>query len=227
MELKEQEKAEQIIQETPPEERYEDPEDWSFGNSQKTFDAEPVEGAHVQIRDMADQRRRNKRLMGISFIWFMTIAVLAIGALFAFQNRQKIVESLPGTASIYKSLGINVKTVGLEFEDPTVRQMLVNGDNTLIIEGHIVNITDETRSIPLLELSIVTKDGDVVANWVIEPPQSTLEAEGRIPYTAEYPNPPVDGVTIKYRFLDEDDLMEPVETPADIVEAPAQVEEPQ
>lgn len=217
MELKEQERAEQIIQETPPEERYEDrfddAEETGFGLADDGFGAKPVTGAHVTIRDMADQKRRNKRLMGISMIWFVTIFALAMAALWAFQNRQAIVEKYPGTATIYKAMGINVNAIGLEFEDPIVRQMMINGDNTLLIEGHIVNITDQTRDIPMLELSIVNASDEEVATWVIEPPQPTLEAAGRIKYTSEYPNPPVDMDEIEYRFLDADEMIDPVDTP--------------
>lgn len=211
MDLKVQEQAEQAIQDSPPEDRFDDTETTSFGSSVETASSTPVTGAHVQIRDMAYQRRRNRRLMGISLIWFVTISALALAALMAFQNRQKIVESYPATASIYKALGVNVNVFGLEFEDPVVRQMMVNGENRLIVNGHIVNISDKTRAIPMIELSLFSKTEEELARWIIEPPAVDLEAEGRIAYTSEYPNPPVDVETIKYEFITEDELNEPVE----------------
>ena len=208
IDLHEQQRAEQVIRETPPEELYEDSEDVGFGSSEKEFSTAPVTGAHVQIRDMADQRRRNKRLMGISMIWFVTIAVLSLGAIMAFQYRQSIVEKYPATSSIYQALGITVNAFGLEFEDPTVRNMLVNGENTLVINGHIVSISNKTEDIPMIELSIVSKSKEKLASWIIEPPQPTLEAGERISYKSEYPNPPVDGDTIEYEFVTDDAIDE-------------------
>lgn len=211
MDLKVQEQAEQVFQDTTPEERYEESETVGFSAAMDTTSPTPATGAHVQIRDMADQRRRNRRLMGISFIWFVTLAGLAIAALMAFQNRQKIVENYPATASIYKALGVNVNVFGLEFEDPMVRQMMVNGENRLVINGHVANISNKTREIPMIELSLFNKAGEELARWIIEPPAAELEADKRIAYTSEYPNPPVDVDTIKYEFITDEELNEPVE----------------
>jgi len=158
---------------------------------------------------MADQRKRNKRLMGISMVWFVTLGALVIGAILAFQNRQHIVEKYPASASIYQAMGMNVNAYGLEFEDPVIRRLPVDGVPTLVINGHIVNISDGRRDIPMLELSIVNKSKEVLASWAIEPPQPTLDAGGRIEYSSEYPNPPIEGETVEYRFLDEGEFVAP------------------
>lgn len=204
LDLKQQEKEEQRINDAPKESARSEVESSGFG-----LQTQPVTGAHVQIRDMADQRRRNRSLMGVSMIWFVTIAILAMGILYAFLNRQAIVERYNASASIYKALGINVKSIGLEFEDPTIRRLPIDGVETLVINGHIVNISDETRPIPMLELSILNKANEKLASWVIDPPQAEIEAGGRIAYTSEYQNPPVDGQEVEYRFVTEDEWVDP------------------
>ena len=208
LDLQEQEKQEQVIIDTPPEELdtvSADPElDGDYGDVRQ----QPM-GAHVQIRDMADQRRRNKSLMGVYAVWFATLAILGSMAFYAFNNRQSIVEKYPGTATIYKIFGMETNAIGLQFEDPTIRRLPVDGVETLVINGHIINITDETRPIPMLELSIVNKSEEVLASWVIEPPQSELEAKGRIPYSSEYQNPPIDGEKVLYKFLKDDEWIDP------------------
>jgi len=210
---------EQRIIDKPPEPDPEEVRETSFAGN-----AQPAVGAHVQIRDMADQRRRNRGLMGVSFIWFITLALLVIAALYAFSNRQSIVERFPASASIYKTLGINANSIGLEFEDPTIRRLPVDGVETLVINGHIVNIANERREIPMLELSIVNKSDDVLASWVIEPPQPDLKAGDRIAYSSEYQNPPVDAERVLYRFLEEGEWDEPVESDEEVTDEPADPE---
>jgi len=218
LDLKQQEAEEQHIIDTPTKQAIEEVSSTDTDyNEYDRFDAhaEPVTGAHVQIRDMVDQRRRNRSLMGVSFIWFLTIAALGIAALFAFSNRQSIVEKYPGMATIYQAFGVEVNAIGLQFDDPTIRRLPIDGVETLVINGHITNITNEDRDIPMLELSIVNKAEEVLASWVIEPPQPSLQAEGRIEYKSEYQNPPVDGERVLYRFVDEADWVDPVEATDD------------
>jgi len=220
MELKAQESEEQIIRETPIQDVEPD-----IPSTALTDTAEaPEVGAHVHIRDMADQKRRNKRLMGISMVWLLLLAALAAAAFYAVMNRQSIVEKYPKSASIYQFFGFNVNAIGLAFEEPVIRRLPVDGVNTLVVNGHIVNITNETREIPMLELSIVNGSDEVLASWAIEPPQPSLAAGGRIEYSSEYPNPPVDSDSIEYRFLtDDEEIIDPV-SPPEMVEDPVEEE---
>ncbi len=205
LDLRQQEKEEQKIIDAPAESfEPQDEVQHQFGGV-----SQPALGAHVHIRDMADQRRRNRSLMGVSFVWFVTIAILAAFAFYAFNNRQSIVEKYPGMATIYKMFGVDVNEIGLEFDDATIRRLPIDGVETLVINGHIINITDESRPIPMLELSIKNKASEELASWVIEPPQAELDAGARIPYSSEYQNPPIDGEVVTYRFLSDDEWTKP------------------
>jgi len=200
--LQDEENAQRVIQETPPEERFDSQNEVGFG-------AKPVTGAHVQIRDMADQRRRNQRLMGISALWFGTFGILFLGALLAYMFRQPIVERFPASASIYSAFNIDVKVNGLNFEDPKTRTVVLNGTPTFIVNGHIQNVSSEAREIPLIELSLVNASSETLASWVVQPSQPKLAAGERMEYVSEYPNPPVDMDTLKYRFLDGGEIVPP------------------
>ena len=202
MELKEQQRAEEIVQETP----IPAASQTSFGNlggdDGGGFEDRPVMGAHVQIRDKADQRRRNQRLMGISMVWFITLGALLAAALLGYFLRHKIVERAPAAASIYQAFGISVKEKGLDFENPKTRNVVLEGQPTLVVNGHIRNYSDKTRQVPLIELSLVNTSGEKIVSWAVQPPQETIPAGERMEYISEYPNPPVDAASLKYRFLD-------------------------
>lgn len=196
MELQEQERAEQIVQETPAEERYQAPADTSFGTK-------PVTGAHVQIRDQADARKRNRRLMGISMVWIITLGALIVAALLAFSFRQLVVERYPAAASIYQAFGVKVTSKGLDFENPKTRNVVINGEPTLVVNGYVRNHSGETRDVPMIELSLMSNDGEKLASWAVEPPQPSLEAGARLEYVSEYPNPPLEAGSLKYRFYED------------------------
>ncbi len=213
--LQDQEKAQRVIQETTPEERLEAQNNDIRDNV--GFGAKPVTGAHVQIRDMADQRRRNQRMMGISALWVSTFGLLFLGALLAYMFRQPIVERFPASASIYSAFNIDVKVNGLNFEDPKTRNVVVNGTPTFVVNGYIQNVSTEPRDIPLIELSLVNAASDTLASWVVQPTQPKLAAGERLEYVSEYPNPPVDMDTLKYRFLDEGEIVPPA-TPVETIE---------
>lgn len=203
MGLQDQEVEEQRFRETPAEER--------FDHDNARFANEPAMGAHVQIRDMADQKRRSRRLMGISLVWMITLTALIFAALLAYSFRQSIVERYPAAASIYQAFGISVKSLGLDFESPKTRNVVLDGQPTLVVNGFVRNKTAEPREVPMIELSVVNADGDKLAIWAVEPAQQILEPGGRLEYVSEYPNPPLDAASLKYRFLEEgEDLPEPI-----------------
>ncbi len=232
MELKEQQRAEEIVRETPVSAQVSVPmsDQTGFGSSSSSPSSDrasefgndvvdkPVMGAHVQIRDMADQRRRNQRLMGISMVWVITLGALIAAALLGYFLRHKIVERAPAAASIYQAFGISVKDKGLDFENPKTRNVVLDGQPTLVVNGHIRNRSAEARQVPLIELSLVNASGEKIVSWAVQPSKDMIPAGGRMEYISEYPDPPIDAASLKYRFLDDDEVvpaLNPEKTSAD------------
>ncbi len=179
---------------------------------------EPAVGAHVQIRDKADQVRRNRRLIGVSMIWFVTLGLLLIAAVLAYLFRQPIVNRVPAAASIYKAVGVPVKLAGLDFELPKTRNAEIDGVPTLLINGYIINRSSETQTVPMIELSLYDNSGQVLNVWAVEPPKPVLKSKERAEYVSQLPNPPIDAVSLKYRFLDErEGFSSPISVPPNAV----------
>ena len=160
----------------------------------------PVMGAHVHIRDRADRERRNRRLMGISMIWIVTLGILFIAAMTALAFRQAIVDRTPSASAVYKVLGLDVKLGGLDLEDPTTRNILIDGRPVLVVNGNILNNSRQIQDVPLIRLSLHDNSGEELIHWMVEPPQSSIEAKQRLEYVSQFPNPPIDAISLKYRF---------------------------
>jgi len=160
-------------------------------------------GAHVEVRDKADNLKRKRRLRTVGFIWAIPLLILLLCAILGFIFRQEIVNRAPATATIYKSLGIPVTLSGLDIENPITRSALINGQPVLVINGAVRNITAKSQPIPPLKLSLHNPKGDVVATWVIETEKTTIDKDERVTFVSEYPNPPVDAVKLRYEFIND------------------------
>lgn len=177
--------------------------DFDQGAAAVAADPTPVMGAHVQIRDKAERERRNRRLMGVSMVWVVTIGILLTALILGFVFRHGIVDRSPAAASVYKALGMDVKLSGLDFDSPTTRNVLEDGKAVLVVNGNIVNRSGEAQSVPLIRLSLHSNSGEELTHWMVEPPNDVLESKQRMEYVSQYPNPPLDAVSLKYRFADD------------------------
>jgi len=178
-------------------------------------------GAHVAMRDMTDQRRRSRRLFSVSLIWGVTLAILAAAAVLGYVFRQEVVNIDPRSATIYKAFGIEVTQSGLTFENAVTRSLLVDGQPVLVVNGAVRNSAGNSKTIPLVELSLHSQDGDVLAGWVVEVDTLPLSKGKRVEFSSQYPNPPIDAVSLRYQFAGETAVLEGGETPVPIIDEAA------
>ena len=160
-------------------------------------------GAHAAIRETSDRKKARKRLLGVSMIWIVTLVILAVFALAALLFRAKIVETFPGTAPIYESIGLKADTSGLEIYDIETRYGNNEGVEVLFVSGRIKNFDVKTRDVELIQLSFKNASGEVLASWVVEPEQTTLQSGQAIKFASQYPNPPIDATSLASSFVTE------------------------
>jgi len=176
---------------------------------------EIVKGAHVDIRDRADDQRRRRRLRIVGLIWLIPLLLLCMAASLAYTMRQDIVRKMPATATLYKQFGIQVTLSGLSLEAPISRTTVIENKTILVVNGAVRNISGTPQEVPLIEFSLHDKSGAELTSWFVETSSKTLEKNGRVTYISEYPNPPLDAVSMKYKFEDGHGVMseEQGETP--------------
>jgi len=165
-------------------------------------------GAHVVMRDKVDKERRRRRLTSVGLIWAVPLSLLFIAAILGYVFRQDIVNGVPQTATLYKSLGVDVTLSGLDIEDPVTRSALVDGKPVLVVNGAVRNITAEAQPVPMVELSLHSKDGEPLVTWLVDVNKEQLAKDERVTFVSEYPNPPVDAVKLRYKFADETAIAE-------------------
>ena len=161
-------------------------------------EAPEVPGAHVSIRDKADQKRRHRRVFGVTMIWVTTLALLALAAALAFFFRQPIVEKFPQTSALYQAFNINATASGLSLDLPKTEYVQVDGIPHLVVNGAVQNLTKERKNIPLVKLSILNRHDEEIVHWFVQPTPKNVGPKGHVKFAAEFPNPPVDAASLIY-----------------------------
>ena len=184
----------------------------------KPEEAPSLRGAHAAMRDQTERRRSRRRFWNVMLIWLIPLLLLSAAAAAAYHFRQDIVDRAPKSASLYKALGIEVSAPGLALSPPQTRYAEIDGKPVLIVEGEVKNISNETLSLPLVELSLHNSSGQRVAQWSVELDIARLEAGKSAPYLSQYPAPPLDAAELRSRFANEMTIMR---TPVDVFDPDA------
>lgn len=124
-------------------------------------------------------------------VLILVVAVLVIGGIF---GRSKIIALAPGTSTVFEFVGLQEAVgAGLEMKDVTSAREAVDGVNTLLIRGVIVNATDRDIAVPQLQASLVDADGVELASWTFDADSSELPPGGFTTFETSAQNPPAQG----------------------------------
>jgi len=166
--------------------------------------------------------RRTRGGFGQAIGWLLL--VLTVGAIVAglWFGREPLVAFWPPADRLYQIIdGLAVpekqlaqepstpkNKVGLSIQDVTHKYLNTNGANLLQVSGRVVNITDETRPVPRLRVSLQDKNTRELVNWVVVPTAPSLAPGATLAFETEIDNAPKAtrnlGVTFVGADLDKD-----------------------
>ena len=126
-----------------------------------------------------------------------------------FIGRETILKTFPKSAAFYASLGLETNVRGLEFREVKSNRVIENGQDVLVIEGIIANITGKQKPVSPLRLSIRDNRAKDLYHWQSTPSKSQLEAGEELPFKVRLASPPVAGSDIAVRFMTDADLAKP------------------
>ncbi|CAA6604636.1 conserved hypothetical protein [Rhodospirillaceae bacterium LM-1] len=147
------------------------PDDFDFG------DAEPIPEVFSKASSPAKQPGKRGLFGGLIILlaFILFLGGLAAGAYFL---RSQIVELWPDAAVFYEELGIEAEALGsgLKFRNVTSERVMENNVEILVVRGVIANVSDKTRDLPLVKLSLYDSANLVVQEKIMPPPERTLAA---------------------------------------------------
>ena len=166
-----------------------------------SYAAEP--GAHVLLRKRKESEQRSRKLVWVRLIWGLALLCLLAAFGYAVSQRHNIVKKHPRTATIYNALGLDVTQSGFGFEDVIARNTLVDGQSVYVVNGTVRNLQKKTSDVPLIELSFLDVADKPIAIWRVEIEVDRLGGGEAIEFAANYPNPPLDALSLRYGFAQE------------------------
>lgn len=128
-----------------------------------------------------------------SFIGGSVLGILIFSLLvFSFFAKHTVMSIWPSTKNIYTSIGLYTPIESrLKIEDLKPSQEIAeDGQYYVIVEGFVVNLTDEKQEIPSLKCTLYDKDSNEIKSWSFSPEIHFVEPGSRIPFLSKLKNPP-------------------------------------
>ena len=144
--------------------------------------------------DSAPAKRSLIKIIGIGFSIFL-IALLA--ALYFL--RGIVIEFLPFTNDLYKIIGLGEKIgAGLNLGKPKIEYGTKDEKAILVVQGVIANISEDTKSVPMLKVILHDADKNEVQSKIAPPEGNKLPAGKRMRYkiTVSEPSPKARGIAV-------------------------------
>ena len=122
--------------------------------------------------------------------WLLGVLVILIVAC-AVIGRNEIVAGFPASAAIYQKLGLPVTLkLGLQFEGVVSRRLEEGGIAVLVVEGAIVNVTDQERAVPPVRVTLLDAGGRGCSRSCSRPRTGSCRAAARPASRAAWSIPP-------------------------------------
>ena len=123
-------------------------------------------------------------------------AVVVIGLASGFYyGRAPLVAMVPEMTRLYDLVGLKdeVLELGLELRDVKSVRRLIDGERVVVIEGLVVNLSNQDRQVPPLRASVTDAKGIELDRWTFQAASASLPPGGTTGFETVAKNPPREG----------------------------------
>ncbi|HVP86322.1 MAG TPA: DUF3426 domain-containing protein [Rhizomicrobium sp.] len=159
--------------------------------------AEPAANVAMAGRAPASAGWRLGALAG----WAALIALVVVLAWVAIVFRMGIATVWPQTATLYSWVGLDVNTVGLEFQDVSYRVTSEDDMSVLHIKGKVVNKTARSLDVPAISAALTDEYRRDLYAWKIQTGAKSLAPGKSAEFSARIPSPPSGTRHVDLKFV--------------------------
>ncbi|HRJ68619.1 MAG TPA: DUF3426 domain-containing protein [Beijerinckiaceae bacterium] len=133
------------------------------------------------------------------------VVVACLGG--AVMLRRPIVAAVPETGAAYAALGLPVNLRGLDLRG--VQSSLVNeaGNDMLVVQGEIVNISNQKKALPRLHFTVRDARGLTLYSWTAQADAKDVLPGQSLQFRRRLASPPSEGQDVLVRFAQRADLV--------------------
>lgn len=169
-------------------------------------------GAHERYLEAVHLRKKARAKTIALAIWGTLIAFLAGAVITATLMRNEVARAWPQSASIFRSVGLDVNRFGVDFENIQRSRELQGTVPVLTVSADVRNVTGKSQPAPLVRVGVLDDFDREVAHLFAPVEPATIPAGGAAHFTAVFENPPAESYTLDLRFV----------TPEEAISASAQ-----
>jgi predicted Zn finger-like uncharacterized protein len=147
----------------------------------------PAPNFGLPVRYHAPRRRR----------WPVAVAAAAIAGLLVgtgvgYFGRESIMQTWPSTKRVYELIGeiVGIPTSNLEVQDVRLVEQPLAGLTVLVLEGKVVNTSDEPQAMPELRASLLDAQKRDLFAWTFAVDQEVVAPGEVVTFRTEAINPP-------------------------------------
>lgn len=160
----------------------------------------PASAAAPRSRPSAEPQIQAWYRSGSLVGWLATALVLLLlaGAIF---GRDAIVASFPATAGLYQKLWLPVTAeLGLRIEHFTPKRMVEGGISMLVIEGAIVNVSEQQQTVPPIKVTLLDSADRPIQDGIFEAKDASLDAGDKTSFFGRLINPAEQARKVRVNF---------------------------
>lgn len=157
-----------------------------------------------EAREGFSARRSARRRRQFKWMGFAVAAVLPLTL--AGLRPDAVVKAMPGAATVYAALGMDVNIYGLVVRRVEMQHLEVDGTVVLAVKGEIANVSGSDRKIPSIRFGLREPGGKLVYDWTLDSGTRPLRPGESTNFVTRVATPPESAKNLEIRFARADEI---------------------
>lgn len=144
------------------------------------------------------------KLSRFNRIWKSPFTVTVIGGAalyFSVVNPEFVARILPPAAVVFDAVNISVNPAKAQLRNIQARRVVENGEERLVVEGDISNISRNVNKLRDLKLSLLGENGQAIYMWVAKLPSSEIAGRSSMNFRTTLSAPPPGNFKVSVEFI--------------------------
>jgi predicted Zn finger-like uncharacterized protein len=159
-------------------------------------------GPHSEYRAREHAKRKRNRMMAAAIGWGAGFLVFASFAGAAVALRNQVVEAWPRTASLYRTIGLDVNRFGVELVNVAAKRSFDGTTPVLTVTGSAVNKGKTRRTSPQIRVSLRDEKNKEIHAWSDSLGVPFIGPGETVPFTSRIVAPPLETWRLAVSFAD-------------------------
>ncbi len=132
---------------------------------------------------------------------YIGAAIIFLGILGGLAvSKDAVLKAWLPSAAFYQMIGISVVAPGEGLVFDKIKATL-QGHNKIVVEGFIINLTDKTQNLPVIEISIRNEAGGSIQKNLSPPPFAQMPPKAKLPFKSTHTGNTDEADHVQIRFV--------------------------